>query len=312
VNRLLLDALAGNNTGRPPVWFMRQAGRFLPDYQALRKTHSLSTLFHTPHLAAHVTQLPLHTLGVDAAILFSDILVIAEVFGYTLDFPASGGIDLRPPLKEERRDVRQTLFYVRETIEQLTPVLSVPLIGFCGGPYTVAKYMQAVTPPMLEKIAHATIEYLEMQIEAGVSAIQIFDSWAGLLSPAEFTTLALPFLTTVVEAIRPRGIPLILFMRGASRYVKELVHLAPAAISFDMETPLAISRREVPHTIALQGNLAPELLLAPLPELEAATDALLTSMRGDQSFIFNLGHGVLPQTSVAHASAVVRCVKKIL
>jgi uroporphyrinogen decarboxylase len=217
---LFLSALRCENTHRPPVWFMRQAGRFLPEYRKMRQLHSLSDLFHTPHLAAQVTRLPIDILHVDAAILFSDILVITEVFGYEVVFPLKGGVEMRPPASKTRLNTRETLHYVDSTIRLLKPTLKVPLIGFCGGPYTVAKYMGQINHPMLEQITEATIEYLFMQIKAGVDALQIFDSWAGLLEPESFTSLAMPYLQKIVEAVRPTGIPVILFLEGRASLKK--------------------------------------------------------------------------------------------
>ena len=188
---------------------MRQAGRYLPSYQALRKKHTLWELFHSPTLAAQVTHLPFEVLPLDAAILFSDILVIAEVFGYDLTFPEGKGPVLLPPLETTQLPVAETLSYVFETIRLLKPTLKVPLIGFCGGPYTVASYMmgkQQLTDPaalhlLLEKLTAASIEYLQLQIQAGVDAIQIFDSWAGLLPPPLFNEFSLKYLKQIIEKI---------------------------------------------------------------------------------------------------------------
>ena len=235
MNDLLLRALKCETVPRPPIWLHRQAGRFLPQYRAIRAEHSFRHLVVTPQIAAQITKLPIDLLGMDAAILFSDILVLAEVFGFEFDFSDGKGIRLKEPEKEIRRDVQETLSYVAETIKLLKKDLKVPLIGFCGGPYTVSTYMKRTTPQWLEKITAATIEYLQMQIKAGVDAIQIFDSWAGKLEPLDFQTLALPYLKKIVDAIKPTGIPITLFGRGLTRYIKELVSLEPTALAFDWE-----------------------------------------------------------------------------
>lgn len=308
MNDLLLKALKCESIPRPPVWFMRQAGRFLPEYRALRQNHSLSQLFHTPKLAAQVTCLPVDLLGVDAAILFSDILVITEVFGYTVDFPQSGGIKLHPPDKKMRKNTEETLRYVSDTIKLLKPKLQVPLIGFCGGPYTVAKYMDQINHLMLSDLTQASIEYLLMQIKAGVQAIQIFDSWAGLLSYEEFIKLALPYLKEIVEALRPTGIPVILFSRGSCRFKKELISLNPQAISFDWEEDMVDLREQTPAHIAIQGNLNPDIFKGPQPELKKQVSHILKSMQGKRGFIFNLGHGVLPKTPVENALMTINLV----
>ena len=309
MNDLLLRALKCETVERPPVWFMRQAGRFLPQYRELRKSYSLNHLFHTPELAAQVTMQPVDILDVDAAILFSDILVITEVFGYVADFPQSGGIRLEAPAQATRLRVPDTLHYVKKTIELVKPSSKVPLIGFCGGPYTVAKYMNQINHERLEKLTAASIEYLQMQIEAGVDAVQIFDSWAGIGEASDFYTYSLPYLEKMVDALRSTNIPVILFCRGSCRFAKELAELHPAAISFDWEQELSSLRSQMPAHIAVQGNLDPEIFRGPLPQLEAKVEQLLESMRDKKGFIFNLGHGVLPDTPVENALAVIKSVQ---
>ncbi len=289
----------------PPVWMMRQAGRFLPSYQEMRKTHSLMKLFRTPELAAEVTLLPINVLDVDAAILFSDILFIGEALGWKIHFPDGGGIEITPPEKIVMSDVKKTLEFVLETIDLVKPKLSVPLIGFCGGPYTVARYLKRFD--LLQSLTDLTIEYLRLQIQSGVDAIQIFDSWAGELSPEDFQKLSLPYLQQIVDALRP--FPTILFCRGSCRYAQELSSLKPHAISLDWEKDLAAMRQEIPSSIALQGNLDPEILRGPLPQLLAQTDRILSSMQGQKGFIFNLGHGVLPDTPVENARALIERIK---
>lgn len=308
-NDLFLRALKCEKVERPPVWFMRQAGRFLPQYRELRKNHSLTHLFHTPELSAIITCQPVTLLGVDAAILFSDILVITEVFGYEINFPQYGGIHLKAPPKITQKSVPETLDYVRKTIELLKPRLEVPLIGFCGGPFTIAKYLNQINHKWLEQITAASIAYLQMQIDAGVDVIQIFDSWAGIGESSDFYTLALPYLEKIVEALRPTGIPLIIFCRGACRFAQELAALKPTAISFDWEQELSHLRSKIPEAIAVQGNLDPNIFRGPLPQLEKSTTHLLHSMQEQRGFIFNLGHGVLPDTPVENALAVVKWVK---
>jgi uroporphyrinogen decarboxylase len=309
MNDLLLRTLKCEPVSRPPIWLHRQAGRFLPEYRAIRAEHSFRHLIGTPQLAAQITKLPIDLLGMDAAILFSDILVIAEVFGFEFDFSDGKGIRLKEPEKEIRRDVIETLSYVAETIKLLKKELKVPLIGFCGGPYTVSTYMRRTTPEWLEKITAATIEYLQMQIKAGVDAIQIFDSWAGKLEPLDFQTLALPYLKKIVDAIKPTKIPITLFCRGSTRYIKELVSLEPTALAFDWEKEMHELRREVPAHIVIQGNLDPAILQGPLEALQEKAKFILDSMQGEKGFIFNLGHGVVPQTPVENVRWLIDFVK---
>jgi uroporphyrinogen decarboxylase len=307
MNTLFLKALNCEPVSRPPIWLHRQAGRFLPQYRATRANHSFRELIGTPHLAAQITKLPIDLLGMDAAILFSDILVIAEVFGFTFDFSDQKGIRLKEPEKETQKDVSETLSYVAKTISLLD--LQVPLIGFCGGPYTVSTYMNRTTPQWLEKITAATIEYLGMQIKAGVDAIQIFDSWAGKLEPLDFQTLSLPYLKKIVDAIKPSGIPITIFCRGSTRYIQELISLEPTALAFDWEKEMHELRKIVPTHIAIQGNLDPAILEGPLEALQEKTKFILDSMKGERGFIFNLGHGITPQTPVENVRWLVDYVK---
>lgn len=309
MNDLFLRALKCEEVERPPIWIMRQAGRYLPEYRALRAQHSFQTLVHTPKLAAQITHLPIDLLGFDAAILFSDILVVGEVFGYEIDFVEGQGMKLRPPSSPVTKNVASTLHYVPEAIRLLKKTLPVPLIGFCGGPYTVCRYMKTITPEWLDKVTEASIAYLKLQVEAGVDALQIFDSWAGLLLPDEFRTLALPYLTRIVNALKPSGIPLILFCRGSSRFIPELTALNPAGIGFDWEMELSLIRSQVPARIAVQGNLNPALLSGPLPDLLTAAEHLLTSMQNTRGFIFNLGHGIEPSASVDNVRELIKFIQ---
>jgi uroporphyrinogen decarboxylase len=310
MNDLLLRALKCESVPRPPIWLHRQAGRFLPEYRAIRAGNSFRHLVGTPQIAAQITKLPIDLLGMDAAILFSDILVLAEVFGFTFDFSDGKGIRLQEPEKEMRRDVCATLFYVAETIQLLKKDLAVPLIGFCGGPYTVSTYMRRTTPEWLERITIATIEYLQMQVKAGVDAIQIFDSWAGKLNPSDFQTLALPYLKKIVEALKVTGIPITLFCRGSTRYIKELVSLEPTALAFDWEKEMHELRKEIPANIAIQGNLDPGILQGPLESLQEKAKFILDSMKEERGFIFNLGHGVIPETPIENVRWLIEYIKE--
>jgi uroporphyrinogen decarboxylase len=312
MNDLLLKALKCEPVPRPPVWFHRQAGRFLPEYHQIRAGYSFKQIISSPTIAAQITKLPVDLLGVDAAILFSDILVLVEVFGYAFDFAEGKGLQLLDPVRETRLDVRQTLSYIAEEIQLLKKDLAVPLIGFCGGPYTVSKYMKKTSPEGLEKIARATQEYVEMQIEAGVDAIQIFDTWAGTLEPLDFHRLALPYLKMVVDTVKAKNIPVTVFCRGSCRYVKELISLAPNAISFDWEKEMHELRSIVPPSIAVQGNLDPAILKGPLDILQQKATALLESMAGARGFIFNLGHGIDPATPVENVQWLIQQVQTVM
>lgn len=296
---MLLEALKGKNRKRPPVWLMRQAGRYMPSYQKIRASYSLRELFLTPELAAQITLLPVEEFGVDAAILFSDITVIALPLGFSLDFAEGPVISGKICFKG-----MQTLKPIAEAIRLSKQALRVPLLGFCGGPYTVASYIENGLS-LLESITEATIEYIQMQQEAGVDAIQIFDSWAGGLSKEDFQKFAAPYLKRIIEAAK---VPVILFMRGSTFRVQELVSLKPDAISFDWEKPLKDLRPQVP--MAIQGNLDPDLLFEPLDIVRQKTRELLESMRKDPGFIVNLGHGVKPKTPVEAVRCFVDTVKQ--
>ncbi len=304
-----LRALHGANDDRPPVWMMRQAGRYLPSYQALKKKYSLNEMFRTPELICEITKQPVDQLGVDAAILFADILHIPLTLGMEVDFPKGGGIKVSgDPHKLVRVDVRERLSFVEEGIKLLKKDLKVPLIGFCGGPYTVASYMtKKPTHEILRAVTDVSLEYLKMQIELGVDAIQIFDSWAGLLEREEFTALALPYLKELAQGVK--GTPVILFTRGGSKLVPELVSCEPTAISFDWERPIAQLRQEVPSHMAVQGNLDPEILRTTPKKICLETQAMLESMRGEKGYIVNLGHGIFPDVPVENARAFIETVQ---
>lgn len=319
-----LQALRCQNQDRPPIWLMRQAGRFLPNYRILRQKYSLWELFHQPELAAQVTLLPFEMLPLDAAILFSDILVIGEALGFKVIYPEGQGPYFEPRLTLESlkhlkvSPVEETLGYVKKTIGLLKPNLKVPLIGFCGGPFTVASYLLTHTllkdwteqspealHQLLELITAATIDYLKMQIASGVDAIQIFDSWANLLDDQQFLDFSCHYLKKILSALKPSKVPIILFCRNSSLRPQPLVQLAPAGISFDWHRPMKSLRQQVPAHIAVQGNLNPEILRTSTSAIDLATDEILSSMKGENGFIFNLGHGVLPDTPVANVQYLV-------
>ncbi len=326
MNNRFLNALACKNLdGRPPVWLMRQAGRYMPEYRKLREKYSLHQLFHTPDLAAEVTLQPIKRFGVDAAIVFSDILVIVEMLGLSVQFPEGKS----PFVDYDEDDVQslylrpaeETLSYVGKTIGLVKPQLTVPLIGFCGGPYTVASYLlgkeriakwvqqePAKLHKLLEKITQASIDYLQMQAKAGVDVIQIFDSWAGLLPRDEFFAFSLNYLRQMIASV---SLPVILFTRGSSIYPKELAELQPAAISFDGQKEISSLRKEVPSHIAIQGNLDPEVLLGSQASVEEKMKALLISMKNEPGYIVNLGHGVLPKTPIENVQAFVDSVRSV-
>jgi uroporphyrinogen decarboxylase len=324
---LLLAALEGSNKARPPVWLMRQAGRYLPDYQAMRRQYSLRELFFTPELAARATLMPLEQLGVDAAILFSDITVVALALGFSLDFQEGPVIEplLQTALDIERiecLDVRTILAPIGEIFSLAKSEL--PLIGFCGGPFTVASYLiekhaGSDVPKtkqwlyrdpksfhqLLDKITQVSCDYLQMQVEKGAAAIQIFDSWAHVLTERHFQEVCLPYWKRLLASVE--NTPGIVFGRGNSFRIDSITSIKPAAISVDWQIPIAQLREKT--TIALQGNLDPDLLFAPLSVVKEKTLSLLDSMRQDPGFIVNLGHGIKPTTPVEAVRCLVDTVR---
>lgn len=336
MNDRLLRALAGRNYDRPPVWLMRQAGRYLPEYRALRANRSFMEMVQTPDLIAEVTQQPLRRFDLDAAIIFSDILLVADVLGCKLRFEEGKG-----PILENRVrtlqdvqnlpevDVTASFDAVAKGIAQLVPQLKVPLIGFCGGAFTVASYMveggsnrELATTKLwmrcdpqafhrlLEVITDVSIAYLRLQVQAGVSVLQIFDTWASALSYAHFGEYVLPYLDRMIRGVADLHVPVILYCRGSSLFAKELAQLLPAAISLDWNGSLPAIRRAVGTGVALQGNLDPYALFATKEVVRKEVGSLLTSMQGDPGYIFNLGHGILPGTPIESVQSLVDCVTR--
>ncbi len=335
MTNLLLKALRCEPIERPPVWLMRQAGRYMPEYRALRGKYSLWQLFHEPELAAQVTKQPLDVLGVDAAILFSDILVIAEVFGLVVDFSQQGGPRIVPAVHTpsqvqalQMRPVQEVLSYVFETIRRVKQEIVQPLIGFSGAPFTVASYLIDSTSKeafsrtkrwlkedptsfhaLLKKITQATIIYLQEQVKAGVDALQIFDSWASVLDEAEFTQFSLPYLQEIVRVVQTKEMPVIVFCRDASLRAEALAGIQSAAISFDWHRSMKELRKIVPASIAIQGNFPPSFLKSSKGEIQSGVQELLSSMQGERGWIVNLGHGITPDISVDHVRCFVDAAK---
>lgn len=334
-NSLFTRALNCCNISRPPVWLMRQAGRYMPEFRKIRSKHSFLEVCHDPELAAEVTLLPIKAFNMDAAILFSDILVIPEAFDVGLRFEDQKGPVIDRPLQTPediyalpKIDVKRQLAFVEAAIKLLIPRLEVPLIGFCGAPFTIASYMieggssrdlkktkqWLLKDPesfhyLLQLITDYTIEYMHLQVNAGINAFQVFDSWANALGHAQFREFSLGYLQRLTQSFKPTGIPLILFCRGSSLFASQLAEICPAAISIDWSGELAKIRSEIPATIALQGNLDPDILYAPRKLLKKEINQLLKSMHGDPGYIFNLGHGIHPDISMDAVKTLVETVQ---
>lgn len=335
MNSLLLDALRCQNHSRAPIWIMRQAGRYMPQYRAMRSKYSFLQMCQQPELAAEITLMPIRTFDMDAAILFSDILVVAEAFGVGLRFDEGVGPVIERPIQTAQQidslphiNVNEKLKYVADAIKILKGELQVPLLGFCGAPFTVASYMieggssrdfkktkqwllcePASFHRLLKKITEATIDYLQLQIQSGVHAVQIFDSWAHVLGHVQFREFSLHYLQQIIKAIDQKKIPVILFCRGSSVFARQLAEIRPAAISLDWQSDMLDMRTHIPRDIALQGNLDPDILYSHVQDIKKEADRLLKGMRSDSGYIFNLGHGIHSDTPVDSVKALVEHVK---
>jgi uroporphyrinogen decarboxylase len=318
-----LTAARCQPTDRPPIWIMRQAGRYLPEYRALKAQHSFHQLVMTPELACEVTMQPLRRYALDAAILFSDILVIPEALGQPYHFRDSGGIEMEFALRGEEdlarldpRGVRDKLKYVADAIRLIRKNELIAdhraLLGFGGSPWTLATYMiegqsskeyttsrewfytkRDLFDALLEKITKALIEYFYMQIEAGVDAIQIFDSWGGVLAPAAFKTASVDWMKRIIDAL-PKDFPVIVFSKGMHDHAPLLATTGAHLLGVDWTADLPRVRDSLPHNVGVQGNLDPVLLNTTPDVVEQEARNLLESMRGRTGFVFNLGHGILP------------------
>lgn len=334
MDQRLLNALHCKNDSRPPVWLMRQAGRYMSRYRELRQKYSFLEMCHQPDLVTKVTLLPIEQFGMDAAILFSDILVIPEAMGLGLRFEEQAGPIFERPITTEH-DIENLpmsetslLNFVFEGIKQLKTQLKVPLIGFCGAPFTVASYMiegktsrdfkktkkWMLTNPkqfhaLLEKVTDWSIDYLNQQIEAGVDAIQVFDSWANTLAHRQFREYSLHYLNKILKGIH-KSVPSIVFCRGSSVFAPQLAEINPSAIGLDWNCQIHEMRNRIAGKVALQGNLDPSILYAPSSTLKKEVKGILESMKGDQGFIFNLGHGIFPDVSESAIQTLVECVKE--
>lgn len=335
-NDLILKAAAGQPVSRIPVWLMRQAGRILPEYRAVReKLSGFVELVRTPELAAEVTIQPVDILEVDAAIIFSDILVVPEAMGLPYELIETKGPFFPRTIKSIKEvkslkvaDPESDLQYVTEAIKLVKEELSgrVPLIGFAGAPWTVFAYMvegsgsktfskarrmlyrePALSHALLEKITLSTIAYLKAQIHAGADLLQIFDSWAGILPKAHYEIFSLPYIQKICESIE--HIPVTVFAKGAQSALSELGQLSCDTIGLDWQMDIKNTRRIIGPDKTLQGNLDPCALYASFPDIAKQTKKMIQEF-GSQRYIANLGHGVYPDTSVDAVRCFIDTVKE--
>lgn len=323
---------------RPPVWMMRQAGRYLPEYRAVRKKIDFLTLCRTPERAAEVTLQPVDILGVDAAVIFSDILVLLESLGLEVCFEEGGGprltrtisktSDLTEPAPGQ---IATSLSYVGESIrlvaKELTP-RGIPVLGFAGAPFTLAAYaIEGMTSReflktrkllrtqpaefmrILDLIAGAVADHLLAQIAAGASAVQIFDTWAGVLNRVDFDQIVLPSIQKIISLVHDKSqVPIILYIKGSNHLLQSMILSGADVLSLDWRTPISDARRAAGAQIALQGNLDPTVLYSSPAIIEETTRKML-SHHPWPGHIVNLGHGILPDVPVDHARVFIQTVK---
>lgn len=334
-NDLLLRALRGEQTERTPVWMMRQAGRYLPDYIKLRDKYSFFERCQNPELATEITVMPVDQVGVDAAIIFSDILVVPQAMGMEVQLVEKVGPLLPDPIKSETDikricvpDIKDKLHYVFDALRLTKQTLAgkVPLIGFAGSPWTLLCYMvqgkgsktfdeakgfcfrqPAIAHQVLQMLTDTTIAYLKEQAAAGADCVQLFDSWGGLLSPEDFETFSLQYIRQIVAAVKTTC-PVIVFAKGAWFALEEMAATGAHALGVDWCIQPERARRFAGSNVTLQGNFDPAKLLLPVPDIEKAVKAMLQAF-GQQRYIANLGHGILPNIPVDHARAFVDTVK---
>lgn len=335
-NDLLLRALRGESTERVPVWMMRQAGRYLPDYRALREKYSFFERCQHPELATAITLQPVDQVGVDAAIIFSDILVVPQAMGMEVQLVENKGPLLPGPIRKYSDlaklrvpDVEETLGYVFDALRLTKKELNgrVPLIGFAGAPWTLLCYMVqgkgsktfdearafCFTDPdtahrLLQMITDTTIQYLQAQVKAGADLVQLFDSWAGMLSPRDFEEFSLPYIRQIVAALKEEC-PTIVFAKGAWFALESLSDTGAQGLGLDWCIAPAVARRLAGNNVTLQGNFDPARLLAPIASIKKSVHEMIEAF-GTQRYIANLGHGILPNVPVDHARAFVEAVKE--
>ena len=320
MNTSLLDACWGKPVERRPVWFMRQAGRSLPEYRALREQHGMFDIFRAPELAAEVTMQPVRRLGVDAAILFSDIVVPLAAVGIEIDlrpgpvlrepFRAPADLERLRPLEPEA-----DMAYVLDTVRLLAGELDVPLIGFAGAPFTLASYLieggssktlartkvamhadPVFWAELLDRLAGIVVASLRAQVEAGASAVQVFDSWAGLLNPSDYRRSVLPATRKIFAGLEGLGVPRIHFGVGTGELLELQAEAGADVVGVDWRVPLDRARARLGDRVAVQGNLDPAVCLAPWEVVAREAGAVLDANAGRPGHVFNLGWGVLPET----------------
>ncbi|MEX0832518.1 MAG: uroporphyrinogen decarboxylase [Actinomycetota bacterium] len=322
MNESFLSACRSEPVGRTPVWYMRQAGRFLPEYRELRERYGILEICRTPELAAEVTLMPVRRMDVDAAVLFSDIMIPVAAMGVDLQIEAGRGPVIERPLSsvsdvERLRaiDPAKDLSFIEKAVQMLVVELDVPLIGFSGGPFTLASYLIEGGPSrsfartkslmfgdpeawrsLMERLTQAIVASLRSQIDAGASAVQVFDSWVGTLSAADYAEHVLPYSKRVFAGVEHLSVPRIHFAVGASHLLEQMRDAGADVVGVDWRLPIDVARERLGSGVAVQGNLEPAALLGPFEGVEEKTRDILRRAGEAPGHIFNLGHGVLPDT----------------
>jgi uroporphyrinogen decarboxylase len=336
-NDLFIRACKKQEIERTPIWMMRQAGRYLPEYRAVRKKSDFITMCKTPELAAEVTIQPVDLVGVDAAILFSDILVIPDAMGMNLEMHEGRGPVFPKPIRSEADanelkdiDPMTDLKYVMDSIKVTKEQLNnrVPLIGFAGSPWTLLTYMvegsgsknfaevkkliynnPALAHKILDKLADTVAAYLSAKIESGVNAVQIFDTWGGNLSQDAFAEFSLNYIEKIVSKIKRTNEPVIVFAKGVHHSLDKIANCGADVVGLDWTLDLAKVRNQIGDKVALQGNLDPTILLSDKANIEKEAAKVFASYGKGSGHIFNLGHGILPNVPPANAKALIDFVK---
>jgi len=334
---LFIKSAFSQATERPPVWMMRQAGRFMPQYWEIKNKYSFLEMCKTPEIAADVTMLPVDLLDIDAAILFSDILVTGEAMGGDLSFSQGVGPKFANPVRTAADvdalevEVIDRLQYVADAIKVIQQRLNgkIPLIGFAGAPFTVMSYLveggsskdfkltklmlhnqPELAHRLLAKIAKVTTDYLNLQIAAGVNAVQIFDSWAQALSWDDYREFSHQYIQQIISGLNRKDIPVISFCKGSSVFAPMMAEAKPDVISIDWNVDLKDMKQRLPQGIAVQGNLDPHFLYADKPVIKERIHRLFERMRGENGFIFNLGHGIMPDIPFDNVKYAVEVIKE--
>ena len=338
MNERFLKACRREPVDCTPVWFMRQAGRYMAEYRALRAKYSILELCKTPELAARVTLQPIDRFPLDAAIIFADILLPLEPMGLRLEFAAGEGPVIHNPVRDQADVERLSIIdggeldYVTEAIRQARRTLNgrVPLIGFAGAPFTLASYAieggssrnylltkqlmygePKAWHQLMDKFSRVITGYLRRQIKAGAQAIQLFDSWVGCLSVGDYVEYVMPHVQLIFEGLKREGVPMIHFGTGTSAMLRQMREAGGDVIGIDWRIHLDEAWATVGHDVAVQGNLDPLALFAPLHEIERRVEDILRRAGGRPGHIFNLGHGILPTTPVEHVAATIDMVHKL-